>query len=77
VERMEESIRTIIQKEKGKLYLHVHPFLKHLTKGLASIQNKWFLKYKKWVTIIPRDSFKMLEFHLYNSNKKELMSYSN
>lgn len=40
VERMEESIRTIIQKEKGKLYLHVHPFLEaYLTKGLASIQN--------------------------------------
>ena len=78
VERMEESIRTIIQKERGKLFLHVHPFLEaYLTKGLASIQNKWFLKYKKWVTIIPRDSFKMLEFHLYNSSKKELMSYSN
>ena len=78
VERMEESIRTIIQKERGKLFLHVHPFLEaYLTKGLASIQNKWILKYKKWMTIIPRDSFKMLEFHLYNSSKKELMSYSN
>lgn len=78
VDQMEESIRTIMQKEKGKLYLHVHPFLEaYLTKGLASIQNKWFLKYKKWVTIIPRDSFKMLEFHLYNANKKELISYSN
>ena len=78
IEKMEDSIRTIMATEKGKLFLHVHPFVEaYLTKGIASIQNKWFLKYKKWVTIIPRDSFKMLEFHLYNSEKKELISFSN
>lgn len=78
VERMEESIRNLISTEKGKLYLHVHPFVEaYLTKGLMSIQNKWFLRYKKWVTIIPRDSFKYLEFKLVNSQKEELMSYSN
>lgn len=78
VERMGEAIRNIMQKEKGKLYLHVHPFVEaFLTKGLNSIQMRWFWKYKKWVTIIPRDSFKYLEFRLYNSKKIELMSYSN
>ena len=78
IEKMEDSIRAIMATEKGKLFLHVHPFVEaYLTKGLASIQNKWFLKYKKWVTIIPRDSFKMLEFHLYNAEKKELISFSN
>lgn len=78
VERMEESIRTIMQAEKGKLYLHVHPFVEsYLTKGLRSVRNNWFLKYKKWVTIIPRDSFKMLEYHLYNNKKEELIGYSN
>ena len=78
VERMEEVIRNIIQKEKGKIFLHVHPFVEaYLTKGLMSIKVKWFLKYKKWVTIIPRDSFKYLEYKLINSDKVELMSYSN
>ena len=78
VERMEEAIKNIMQREKGKLFLHVHPFVEaYLTKGLKSIQMNWFLKYKKWVTIIPRDSFKYLEFRLYNSKKEELMSYSN
>lgn len=78
VERMEEKIRNIIQKEKGKVFLHVHPFVEaYLTKGLFSIQTKWCLKYKKWVTIIPRDSYKYLEYHLYNSKKEELASYSN
>lgn len=78
VERMREAIRNIMQKEKGKLFLHVHPFVEaYLTKGLNSVQMKWFLKYKKWVTIVPRDSFKYLEFRLYNAKKEELMNYSN
>lgn len=78
VERMEEAIRNIMQKEKGKLYLHVHPFVEaFLSKGFTSIQMKWFLKYKKWVTIIPRDSFKYLEYRLYNAKKEELMHHSN
>ena len=78
VERMEEVIKNLIQTEKGKLFLHVHPFVEaYLTKGMMSIQMKWYLKYKKWVTIIPRDSFKYLEYKMVNSKKEELMSYSN
>lgn len=78
VERMEESIRNLFQTEKGKLFLHVHPFVEaYLTKGLMSIQTKWYLKYKKWVTIIPRDSFKYLEYKVVNGKKEELISYSN
>lgn len=78
VEQMEEAIKTHLTKEKSKLYLHVHPFVEaYLTKGwFTSIRMKWFFKYKKWVTIISRDSFKYLEYRLYNSNKKELMNHS-
>ncbi|KQS91378.1 MULTISPECIES: Rne/Rng family ribonuclease [Chryseobacterium] len=78
VEKMGDTLRTILQKEKGKLFLHVHPFVEaYLTKGIKSIQMKWFIKYKKWVTIIPRDSFKYLEYKVYNSKKEELASYTN
>lgn len=78
VERMEEQMKGFLTKNKGKLYLHTHPFVEaYLTKGLLSQQMKWFMKYKKWVTIIPRDSFKYLEFKIYNAQKEELMSYSN
>ena len=59
VERMEETIKDFFTKNKGKLYLHTHPFVEaYLTKGLMSQQMKWFIKYKKWVTIIPIDSLK-------------------
>lgn len=78
VERMEENISALLTKQKGKLYLHTHPFVEaYLTKGLMSHQMKWFLKFKRWVTIIPRDSYKYLEFKIYNADKEELMNYSN
>lgn len=78
-ERMEEVIKNIMQKEKGTIYLHTHPFVEaYLTKGFFnSIRMKWLLKYKKWVSIIPRDSFKYLEFRVFNNQKEELFSYSN
>lgn len=78
VEQMEEAIKNYLTHEKSKLYLHVHPFVEaYLTKGLfTSVRMKWFLKYRKWVTIIARDSFKYLEYRLYNEDKKELMNYS-
>ena len=78
VERMEEAIRNYLTHEKGRLYLHVHPFVEaYLTKGFfSSIRMKWFFKYRKWVTIISRDSFKYLEYRLYNSDKGELMNHS-
>ncbi len=79
VEKMEDTIKNFLTHERGKLYLHTHPFVEaYLTKGIfSSIQMKWFFKYKKWVTIIPRDSFKYLEYRLYNSQKKELMTHTN
>jgi len=78
IERMEEAINNILTKEKGKLFLHTHPFVKaYLTKGIFSIQCKWWFKYKKWVSIIPRNSFKYLEYALYNSKKQELIRDSN
>ena len=47
VERMEETIKDFFTKNKGKLYLHTHPFVEaYLTKGLMSQQMKWFIKYK-------------------------------
>lgn len=78
VERMEEAIRNYLTHEKGRLYLHVHPFVEaYLTKGFfSSIRMKWFFKYREWVTIIARDSFKYLEYRLYNSDKEELMNHS-
>jgi ribonuclease G len=68
VEKLEQEFASLVQRKKkdGKNWaLHVHPFLHaYLTKGLfwSSILHQWQRKYKGKMDVIPRDSFKMLEF---------------
>ncbi len=57
--------------KKGKIFLHAHPFIAaYLNQGIPSIRMKWFLKYNKWIQIIPRDAFFYLEFRFLDINKK-------
>lgn len=72
VGKMEQVLKNIIDT-KGKtvrdISLHVHPFIAaYLTKGLPSIRQKWSYKYKKWIKIVPRDSYKYLQFNFLNKN---------
>ncbi len=74
IDDIEHQVDAIMQKVNKPICLHTHPFIAaYLTKGtFKSIQMKWFKRYKKWVTIIPRDSYKFLEYHFYDKKNKEL-----
>ena len=52
------------QNPKNKnVVLNVHPFIaSYLTKGISSIRFRWYLKHKKWITIIPRDAYNYLQY---------------
>jgi ribonuclease G len=72
INKMEQVLRNIMEN-KGKkvndIALHVHPFVAaYLTKGIPSIRQKWYLKYKKWIRIVPRESYKYLQFNFLNKN---------
>jgi ribonuclease G len=68
VEKLEQEFASLAQRKKkdGKKWaLHVHPFLHaYLTKGLfwSSILHQWQRKYKGKMDVVPRDSFKMLQY---------------
>ncbi|GIZ15465.1 ribonuclease E/G [Capnocytophaga catalasegens] len=48
---------------KGRICLNAHPFIAaYLTNGFLSIRVKWFLKYKRWIRILPRDAYTYLEY---------------
>jgi len=69
IDTIENDLEKIMKKDVKGTSLHVHTFIaSHLTKGLKSIQVQWFLKYKKWIKIIPRDAFPYLK---YQFNDKE------
>lgn len=62
--KIEVDLERIISNPRNRtLLLNVHPFIaSHLTKGFPSIRFRWYFKYKKWVSIIPRDAYKYLQY---------------
>ncbi|MDD3458288.1 MAG: Rne/Rng family ribonuclease [Weeksellaceae bacterium] len=70
--KIEMILKNIIDtkgKDIKEISLHVHPFVAaFLTKGIPSIRQKWYIKYKRWIKIVPRDSYKYLQFNFLNKN---------
>ena len=64
-----ELDKRIASKKHKKIVLNVHPFIAaYLKKGIPSIQQRWFGKYKKWIKILPRDAYQYLRFDFTNEN---------
>lgn len=74
-DEIERDLSFIIQSrpQAKKIQLCVHPFVaSHLKKGLRSIQVKWWLKYRNWIHITPKDDFTMVEYKFFDSNDDEI-----
>lgn len=72
IQRMETILKTIIEtkgKDLKEISLHLHPFLAaYLSKGIPSIRQKWYFKYRRWIKLVPRDSYKYLQFNFMSKN---------
>jgi len=64
IDKIEVELNRILSNPKNtKIELNVHSFVAaYLTKGLFSIQFRWYRKYKKWINIIPRDAYRYLQY---------------
>ncbi|CAM1360181.1 Rne/Rng family ribonuclease [Tenacibaculum xiamenense] len=68
-----ELERLVNSKDSYKdITLNVHPFVAgYLTNGFNSIRFQWFLRYKKWIKILPRDAYLYLQYKFsYTKIKK-------
>ncbi|MFM7662711.1 MAG: Rne/Rng family ribonuclease [Bacteroidota bacterium] len=73
-EEIESNLNYLVldRKEKG-VSLEVHPYLHaYFTKGLLSRQWKWFLKYKKWISVNRRTENHLLEYRFLNKDNQEI-----
>ena len=71
IDKIEYDLNKLIEKNKKDIVLHVHTFVaSHLSKGFNSIQMQWFLKYKKWIKIMPREAFLYLDYKFYDKKNK-------
>ena len=64
LDKIEADLQKILANpDYKKISLNAHPFIaSYLTKGISSVRFKWYLKYKKWITIIPRDAYTYLHY---------------
>jgi ribonuclease G len=73
-DEIEKNIKYLLHDQnEPQLTLSLHPYLyAYLTKGLFSIQTKWFYKFKKWIKIRSMPSYHVLEYHFYDKNNDEI-----
>ena len=65
IEKISHEMERLMKgSDKDKaITLNAHPFIAaYLTKGFPSIRSKWFLEYKKWIKVQPRDAYTYLEY---------------
>ncbi|SDW24854.1 ribonuclease G [Lutibacter oricola] len=72
LEKIEADLDKLILSQKhNKIAVNTHPFIAaYLKKGVPSIQQKWFMKYKKWIKILPRDAYQYLRFDFTDNEGK-------
>ena len=70
VDKIEQELDKVISfKNNKKIVLNVHPFIaSYLKQGYPSLQVRWFLKYKKWIKVLPRDAYQYLEYRFEKQN---------
>lgn len=73
-DELERDLNFIIQsRPKSKIQLHVHPYVAaYLSKGLPSIQMKWYMKYYKWIRIHLNNDFHLMQYRFYDENDDEI-----
>jgi len=74
IDEIERNIRYLLQEQNAaNLKLAVHPFIyAYLTKGVFSIRWKWYRQYKKWINIVPDQSYHFMEYHFFNKQNDEI-----
>ena len=76
LEKISSDLDKIIKNnkhKKKKIFLHIHSFIAaYLNQGFPSIKTKWFIKYKRRIRVIPRDSYFYLKYKFLDENKKRI-----
>ncbi len=76
MDRIEKDLQFIIEKQnQKKLSLVVHPYMEGYLKygsWFRSVQWKWFMRYKRWITIDSTDSMALVEYHFYDKDGEEI-----
>ncbi len=73
-EEIESNLNYLLtDRKEAAVSLLVHPYLEaYFTKGIISIQVKWFFKYKKWIQVRSVTANHLLQYSFVNKNNEEI-----
>lgn len=74
IDEIENNLRYVIEDLKQKnVALLVHPFVEsYIRKGIKSIRRKWFLQFKKWITVKGDTTLPFLKYQIVDANNEEI-----
>lgn len=74
IDHIQRDIDYIIQsRPKSKFRLEVNQFIySYLKSGWPSLQMKWFLKYKKWISLSQNTDYHLFEYKYYDEADDEI-----
>jgi ribonuclease G len=76
IDKINAELSNITKNKRLKsesINIHLHPFVAaYILAGYPSIRLKWFFKYNRWITIVPRHAYQYLEYKFLNKHKKNI-----
>lgn len=74
IDEIENALNYLLtEKDMHGLVLNVHPFIHaYLTKGLPSMQHKWWWRWRRWVKVRPLGSLQLLSFSVQDGEGNEV-----
>ena len=67
IDEIEDNLSYLFTElDYNNLHLWVHPFVAaYLKKGIPSLQQKWFVRHKKWVKIYADENYFLNEYRFF------------
>lgn len=71
---IERDINYILEtRPASKIRLETHPFVYAFIKqGMPSLRMKWWMKYKKWITVARNNDFDLFQYKFYDGAEDEI-----
>ncbi len=74
-DEVENKVQYIVQALKiDKFEIWLHPYLHaYFTRGILSKRFGWWLKYKQWIKLQPKNEYHFGEIHFFDKNEEEIV----
>ena len=75
IDKINADLQKLLKGPKANngITLNIHPFIAaYITKGFPSMRSKWFMDYKKWIKVQPRDAYTYLEYRFKDKDGKTI-----